>query len=539
MMQRRFLSAAPPKTFTAFLNPPGWMFLVLCVLCSGCSTEQHSLETSSTPVPTAQAVPVQLAANPISSQPSSTAASESATATEATPTATIDPTEVTTTGFAAVDEAPPAELSPGEDWPRFLGTRDYGISGETGLLAEWPAGGPPIVWEKTIGTGYSAPSVMGDQLVYHHRLRFEEIVECVSASTGKPIWKYAYESRFRDPYGYNNGPRCSPLLTAEHCYTFGAEGKLLCLTRATGEKVWDCDTAQKWQIPEAFFGVGSTPVLHGNLLLVMVGGEPDAGVVAFEANTGKVQWEAVNKKTWEAPDANYQMDDKLASYSSMVVAKIGEHEHLLAWMRDGLVSLDPQTGQERFHYFFRSRSFESVNAARPVVLGDQIFLSAAYRLGSALLKVGPDGKTCETLWTNRNLETHWSTPIPVKGMVYGFSGRHEQEAMFRCVDLATGDIRWETDGEPKEPPPKNARQDELDSRFYGRGSAIVADGKFIVLGERGVLALVPVDAMAYREISRIKLPQMSYPSWAAPVLSRGLLYLRDEDDLLCLDLRAK
>src|SRR5436190_7513423 len=160
----------------------------------------------------------------------------------------------------------------GEDWPRFLGPLGTGASGETGLLESWPTNGPPLVWEKSIGTGYSAPSVRGDKLVIHHRRGEEEIVECVGAAAGSARWHYVYPSHFIDPYGYNNGPRCTPLLTSNRCYTFGAEGKLLCLNRS-GKLVWQRDTAAEWNIPQAFFGVGSTPILERNLLIVMVGGQ--------------------------------------------------------------------------------------------------------------------------------------------------------------------------------------------------------------------------------------------------------------------------
>jgi len=121
---------------------------------------------------------------------------------------------------------------PGEDWPRFLGPRADNISRETGLLEKWPTNGPPMLWDKPVGTGYSAPSVRGVLLVLHHRQGHEEIVEAFIASTGKSVWRHAYPSAFVDPFGYNNGPRCTPLLTSNRCYTFGAEGKLLCLNRS-------------------------------------------------------------------------------------------------------------------------------------------------------------------------------------------------------------------------------------------------------------------------------------------------------------------
>jgi len=264
--------------------------------------------------------------------------------------------------FLAVGPLFGAENS-GDDWPRFLGPLGNGISRETGLLEKWGTNGPPQLWEKSIGTGYSAPSVRGEKLVFHHRVRDEEIVECVDAATGKPRWRYAYPSHFVDPYGYNNGPRSSPLLSAERCFTFGAEGKLLCLDWE-GHLVWQRDTAADWNIPPAFFGVGSTPILEGDLLIVMVGGQPNAGMVAFDPKTGKTVWESVGQKNWEGVpmtgwpgerSVQWQAWEKQASYSTPVAVTIHGQRHVLCLMRQGLVSLDPKTGRVNFSFWFRSR----------------------------------------------------------------------------------------------------------------------------------------------------------------------------------------
>ena len=134
----------------------------------------------------------------------------------------------------------------GGDWPRFLGPTANCISTETGLLDKFQTNTPALLWEKTIGSGYSAPSVAGNMLVLHHRIKDEEIVECFTADTGQPVWRYAYASRFVDPFGYSNGPRCTPLLTSNRCYTFGAEGKLLCLELANGKLIWQRDTGVDW-----------------------------------------------------------------------------------------------------------------------------------------------------------------------------------------------------------------------------------------------------------------------------------------------------
>ena len=454
-------------------------------------------------------------------------------------------------------DVPPPDRE-GEDWPGFLGPRHTGISGETGLLAQWPAAGPQRLWDREVGTGYSAPSVMGNRLVMHHRIKDDEIVECLRADTGEPLWKHAEPSHFDDPYGYNNGPRCSPMLTADRCYTLGAEGLLLCVSLSDGQPIWKRELRKEYTIPDGFFGVGSSPLLEGDKLIVIVGGQPESGVVAFEAATGEPLWNSVGKSTWDnaatgwpgEPEYEWTGDEMVVSYSSPICETIHGQRHLLCLMRHGLVSLDPANGTERFHFWFRPRVHESVNAAQPVVNGDTVLVSAAYRLGSALLKVQPDGKGCDVVWkSSSNLLTHWSTPIHDDGAFYGFSGRHENEGMFRCLQADTGEVLWETPGQTEEQL-KGLKQSPdggvIDVKtmaavpwpLYGRASKIMADGKFIVLAERGgMLSLVPVDKTKYEEISRCEIPGMHYPSWTAPVLSRGRLYLRCEDRLICLDVR--
>ena len=133
------------------------------------------------------------------------------------------------------------------DWPQLLGPRADGTSSETGLLSAWPSGGPKVIWKKQIGTGYSAPSIRDGRLVLFHRIGNEQIVEALDAKTAKPVWRHASPTRYRDPFGYNNGPRCTPLLTEKYCYTFGAEGVLLCLDIKTGKPVWQRKTAEDFQ----------------------------------------------------------------------------------------------------------------------------------------------------------------------------------------------------------------------------------------------------------------------------------------------------
>jgi len=439
------------------------------------------------------------------------------------------------------------------DWPEFLGPNRDGTSPETGLLDRFPAGGLPIVWQKDVGAGYSAPSIRDGMLVLHHRLGDQEIIGAFDAATGKPGWEYRYESKFQDPFGFNNGPRCSPLLTADRCYTFGAEGVLVCLDRITGAIKWRRDTAKDFDVPQAFFGVGSSPVLEDGKLIVQVGGQSDSNIVAFDATTGNTLWQNGGAKTWEGAlmqgwpgepfvkwDIGHPAFQKMSSYCTPVLATIHGRRHVLTVTRQGLVSLDPASGAHHFSFWFRSPREETVNAMTPVVKGDTILLSSAYyRSGAVLLRVKPDGKGVDEVWRSLALEVHWSQPNLVAGHLFAFSGRNEPDAIFRCVEFETGKVKWQRpDGWPNAGHSK-LRAGEKPPDVFGRGATILADGKLFALGESGLLGLFKPDPEKLDEVSRWQVPGLAYPCWAAPVLSQRRLYLRSEDKLICLDLGKK
>lgn len=404
-----------------------------------------------------------------------------------------------------------------EDWPCWLGPRRDGISRETGWRKDWPEDGPPRRFEISIGEGYSAPSVAEGHLALFHRRGGELIVESLEAETGKRRWRSTYPTDYRDRYGYSGGPRCAPVIQGRgekaRVITLGPKGILQSLALPSGKKLWRRDLEAELELEPNFFGVGAAPVVEGNRIFLNLGGtDPeltaDAGVaLALEAITGRTLWRT-------------RTDG--GSYAAPQMARVQDVTHLLVFHRGGLSCLDPADGRERWEFPWRSRLHESVNAATPVVVRDLVFCSATYRTGSFALRV--DKADYEVVWkddvTSRKkaLEAHWSTPIHLDGHLYGFSGRHESESSLRCVELETGNVRWEWPS------------------YLGRGSLLYSDGYFIALGERGDLALLRLSPDGHQEVRRLE-GILEWPSWTPPVLAHGLLYLRDEHKLLCLDLR--
>jgi outer membrane protein assembly factor BamB len=423
-------------------------------------------------------------------------------------------------------ELPPdlGTRSAGDDWPAFLGPLGNGVSRETGIIAPWPKDGLRLVWEMPLGTGYSMPTISRGRLFLFDRHDDNARLSCLTSETGKFLWKFEYPTDFEDNYGYNNGPRCCPVVDDDRVYIYGPEGMLHCVRAVDGKMLWKVDTHEKFGVVPNFFGVGSTPVIEGNLLIAQVGGSPPgsgrfpsrgqkgngSGIVAFDKLTGEVK---------------YRVTDELASYAGPVLATINGRRWCFVFARGGLVGLEPATGKVDFQYPWRARVLESVNASNPVVVGDRVFISETYGPGSSLLQVKPAGY--EVVWADnekpreKKMQCHWNTPLYHDGYLYGCSGRHS-DADLRCIEFATGKVMW---SEPD----------------LTRTSLLMVDGHFICLAEDGGLRLLKVNPMKYEEVSRLDPEgkvgsQLRYPCWAAPILSHGLLYVRGKDRLVCLEL---
>ncbi len=414
----------------------------------------------------------------------------------------------------------------GCDWPTFLGPSGNGASPETGILTDWRTDKLRIVWRKKLGEGYGMGSVSAGRYFHFDRHNGEARVRCFRAETGKELWEFRYPSNYNDLYGYDSGPRASPVVDNDRVYLFGVEGMLHCLQTDTGRLIWRLDTAKEFGVIQNFFGVASTPVIYKNLLLVMVGGSPPesqnvppgqidrvkpngSGVVAFDKFTGKVR---------------YRIADELASYATIKLSTLNSRPVALAWLRGSLVQFDPDSGEVIWEFPWRSRKLESVNASTPVVDQQYVFLSECYELGSVLLKIV--GDQYEIVWSDKgkrekSMEAHWNTPVMIDGMIYGCSGRHSGGAELRCVEFLSGKVRWSQPG-------------------YARSSLTSIDGHLILLDEQGKLALLRENSDRFDLVTEFEggkdAIRFKPPCWAAPIVSHGLMFVRGKDELVCFDL---
>lgn len=387
------------------------------------------------------------------------------------------------------------------DWPQFLGPARDGTYAGPALATSWPKEGPPRVWSKRIGQGFSGPVVSEGKVILFHRLGDRETVECLDAGNGTSLWSFAYPTQYRDDFGFDEGPRATPAVAAGKVFTFGAEGMLHCLDFAGGRKLWSVDTRARFGAPKGYFGLACSPLVEGGAVLLNIGGADGAGMVAFEADSGDLRWKAT---------------DHPASYSSPVAATFGGRRLVLFFTRRGLAGLSPEDGRVLFEFPWRSRLDASVNAATPLVVGDTIFLSASYGTGAVWLRVKSNA-TLEKEWSGDDiLSNHYATSVHRDGFLYGFDGRQEFGPNLRCVELATGKVRWS------------------EERF-GAGAILRAGELLLILRENGELLLAAASPERFRPLARAQI--LGGGVRAYPALADGFLFARDKAALACFDLR--
>lgn len=411
------------------------------------------------------------------------------------------------------------------DWPGFRGVARDGRSAETGLLLDWPDDGPPLLWHAEVGDGYAMASIAGGRAFVFDRIDGQERLRALDVEDGGELWAATYDVDYEDAFGFSDGPRANPLVDGDTVYTHGVTGRLRAHDVETGELRFDVDTMERYGVVPNFFGVGSNPAVHRDLLIVMVGGSPpgspsiDSGevrpdgsaIVAFDKRTGKER---------------YRVGDDLASYSSPVIAGEGDGARGFAFARGGLLMFDPDDGRLLDTVPWRARKLYSVNAATPVVVGDKVFVTESYGPGGLMLQVRGDDLV--EVWRDErragSIASHWATPVHHDGVLYGSHGENRGSAELRAVRLADGEVLWKVPG-------------------LSRSTAILVDGHLIVLSEEGRLLVAEASPGGFEPISDFTpgsssgRPLLGHPAWNAPAIAERRLFVRGRDRLLCFDLR--
>jgi outer membrane protein assembly factor BamB len=380
------------------------------------------------------------------------------------------------------------------DWPQWRGPKQDGVSLETGLLTKWPGTGPTELWRFPLGAGYSSVSVAGGRAVTMYGTPAGEFVVALDAASGKPLWKVRSGDLFvNDSYG--NGPRATPTINEGRVYALGGGGDLLCLEAATGKTVWTLDLVKKFggRVPE--YGFSASPAVFGKLLVVDVGAQKGRSLVAFDKATGEVLWTSLADKP---------------GYATPIRAEVDGVPQIIVLMGEALVSVSPGDGRE----FWRRpwKTTLDANVATPIFHQGRLFLSTGYGTGCALFALSaPSGKPAATeLWAGKQMQNCFSTSVLVDGYLYGF-----HNLILTCMDFNSGEIQWK-------------------QRGFNRGSLIAADGKLIIYGERATLALAAASPVKYKELARAQV--LDGKTWTAPTLSSGRLFLRNEQEMVCLKL---
>lgn len=440
--------------------------------------------------------------------------------------------ETTALAKAAVPMTVDLSQREGIDWPNFLGPTGDGRTSDVSTN-RWPSQGPKIVWTSDMGEGYAAPAVVRGRAILFDRTGNKVRCRCMQSDTGKELWQFRYATDYRDKQGYDGGPRASPISDGARVYLYGPEGMLHCLRLEDGQLLWKIDILPAYGVVQNIFGVGSTPLLEGEKLLVQVGGSPAGStdkdflglpsngscIVAFDKSTGRVL---------------YQCGQDLASYASPQVVTLRGQRTGLVFARGGIVGFDPGTGKERFQFPYRARSYNAVNASNLVVQDDKVFVTESYEMGCVQLKINGDQFT--KTWSasprkrDQGVCCHWSTPILVDGHLYGCTSRHRNDAEVRCVEWETGKVKW-------------TARPTLKDEVAGRGSLIhAANGYLYYWVEEGWLFVIKGNTEKYEEVAvwdaSVQVPALKHPCWSGPVLARGKMYLRGKGQLVCIDLAA-
>ena len=376
------------------------------------------------------------------------------------------------------------------DWPRFRGPDQNGISKETGLNTKALEGGAKIAWKANVGTGFTSITIANGRAYTMGNADATDTVRCLDANTGAEIWKHSYAEKL-DPNLYEGGPNATPTVGGDRVFTLSKTGRALCLDAAKGTVIWEKEVAKEVGAKKPDWGFSSSPLVEADLVIYNIG----AAGTALNKKTGDLAWKS---------------GTEVSGYSAGVMFNQGNDRLAIMMTAQNATALNPKTGAIVWSHPWKT--MYDINAADAVVSGNKFFLSSGYNHGSSVIEVSDNKST--VVWENKNIRNHFASSVVLNGFIYGVD-----DNQLRCVDFATGDVKW-TD------------------KASGKGTLIIADGKLIVLSEKGELIIAEASSESFKPLSRAQI--LGGKCWTSPALANGKLYARNaKGDLVCVEVGGK
>jgi len=385
------------------------------------------------------------------------------------------------------------------DWPNWRGPNYDGISSETGWVAEWPKESPEILWRASLGTGFSSIVVSDGKAYAMGNADNKDTVFCFDAETGKEIWKYSYPQRL-DPKYYEGGTLASPTVAAGKVYTVSKDGKAFCLDAVTGKIIWKKNLLKDFGIERTTWGLSGSPLIIDNMVIFNAGAQG----LALNKADGSLVW-----KNGNGP----------GGYATAVPYTLGKQKYLAMFGCKHIIGLTLATGKECWNLKWQTEY--DINAADPIISGDKMFISSGYDNGCALLKISDS--TATEVWRNKDIRNKLNGSVLWQGYIYGVDEVSRDSSgeggELKCLDFKTGQVQWSQKG-------------------FGLGSLMLADGKLIVLSDKGRLVIAEATPEKFKEISSAQI--LTGKCWTVPVLANGRIYTRNaKGNMVCVDVRPK
>jgi len=387
-----------------------------------------------------------------------------------------------------------ASAVPAADWPYFRGPNSDGISRETGINKDWTARPPALLWKIPMhDEGFAGPSVAAGKVFIIDHQDNKDFVHALNVADGTPVWTFDYPNTGKtDAYGYTE---TTPIYDNGKLYTVGSSGQVFCLNAETGEKIWSCNLVADYGARLPGWMMAISPVIDGEKVLFCPGAANGA-VLALNKNTGAVIWQGGGTDN--------------PSYAAPVITTIQGVKQYVVFLCTSLNGVEAETGKLLWSFPWKTTC--DVNAAMPLIIGNSIFITSNYGRGCALVEITPDGPVKK--WENKNMHSHFSSPVVMDGMIYGTS----DPGRMVCINPADGTLRWQ-------------------QRGFEKGGLMAIDGALLVLDcANGQLAMVQISPEGYKELGRFTPLGGSF-SWCAPVVANGKLLVRNKTALACFDLK--